>query len=118
MKEDGVKLMGVAGAVEIGEVVDPAVLLRRPVGELNAQGVLGGESEQSVEVLPQVGSSTGLEGQHEGPMGVFTDVQHGATGEERIAAHAQTGLREVPFEGGGKSGEGVEFAVLFDCFVR
>ena len=118
MKEDGVEVMGVASPVEIGEVVGPAVVLGGAMGQLNPQGVLREKLEEPLEVLPQVGSSTGLEGEYIRPVVLLTDVQHGAAGQEGIAANAQAGLREVPFVGGGQSGEGVEFAILFDCFVR
>lgn len=70
------------------------------------------------EVLPQVGGPAALEGQHEGPVILFTDVEHGAAGEEGIAADTQAGLRKVSLEGRGESGEGFEFAILFDFFVH
>ncbi len=75
------------------------------------------ELEESLEVLPEVGGSTGLKGQHIGPAVLFTDVQHGAAGEEGIARHTQAGLREVAFQGWGESSKGFEFAILFDGFV-
>jgi len=112
--------MGAPLAVAIREVVDPAVMLTGAVGQLNAQRVFWGEFEESLEVLPQVGGAAPLEGQHVGPVILFTDIQHGAAGEKRIPANAQAGLRKVSLKCGGESvapRAPFELAILFDFFV-
>lgn len=109
--------MGVPASVYVAHVVDPAVVLECSVGELVFEGVLGGELEKSEEVVPEVGGSPGLEGQDEGPVIQFTDVQDGAASEEGIAADAKRSLREVSLECGSESGEGLEFAILLDLFI-
>ena len=111
--------MGAPLTVDIREVVDPAVMLTGAVGQLNAQGVFLGEFEHPLEVLPQVGGAAPLEGQHVGPppTAVFTDIHHGTAGEERVPAETQAGLRKISLKCGGESGEGFEFAILFDSFV-
>jgi hypothetical protein len=68
VEKDGVESMGVASPVEIGEVVGPAVVLGGAIGQLNPQGVLWEKLEEPLQVLPQVGRSTGLEGEHIRPV--------------------------------------------------
>lgn len=116
-QEDGVEVVGVALAIEVRQTIEPLVAPKGPVGQLLGEGVLGNELEECDEVPPEVGGSTGLESQDEGPVVVVADVQHGSAGEEGIACHTQGGLREVAFQGWSESGEGVEFTVLFDFLV-
>ena len=115
--QDRVEAMRVAFAVEIVQVVDPAVMLAGAVGQRHGVAIFGDQFQQALEVFPERGRAAGLEGQHIGPVVLLADAQDRATRQKRVAADAQGGLRKSAFQLRGQPGQGLQFAVLLDLLV-
>jgi hypothetical protein len=99
-------------AVDIGQLLHPAVNPTRFVGQYRGPFLLGRQFKESLKLLPKFGRAALFEGDHEVPVTLLAGRKDTATSIQAVQAQAEAQLREGGFERGGQAIESLEFAIL------
>ena len=113
LAEDGPQSPRAFLAVDIGQMLDPAVKAARFVRQLGGEFLFGLKFQKGLKLLPESGQAAFLEGHYEMPVILLTDGKRAATSVESVKVQAESQLGERGLEGSGQPVKGLEFAILF-----